>query len=96
MILRCRECSGAYEPHLELKARRFMGVLRHPVPLIEMAQRCGLNHRGCKIIADWPPNPLDDLPVAAGDLLEVEGQTYSIRCVNEHPGCYLELYVDEV
>jgi hypothetical protein len=73
-----------------------MGVLLHPVPLSEMMQRCNLDHRGCRVVADWPANAIEDHPVKEGDVVEVADHTYPIRGVKEHPGCYLEMYVDEV
>lgn len=94
--LRLSGNTGQYEPHLELTLRRFMGVLLHPVPLSEMGRQCNLNRRGCRVVAEWPPNVTESHPVDVGDVLQVGDHTYSIRGIQEHPGSYLEMYIDEV
>ncbi|MBV9279868.1 MAG: hypothetical protein JOZ41_07290 [Chloroflexi bacterium] len=87
--------TGQYEPQLDLMVGRFMGVLMHPVLRSEMGRLCDLDRRRCKVLAVWPANAPDDHPVKAGDVLQIEDRSCPIRGVNEHPRCYLELYVDE-
>ena len=91
---RLSEDNKEYQPQVELMARRFMGVLVHPVPLSEMARWCDLDRHGCKVVADWPANPSGEHPIRPGDILQVGDHSYTIRGVSEHPGCYLEMYVD--
>jgi hypothetical protein len=87
--------SEASDAPLELTIYRFMGVLLHPVPLSEMLHRCEVNHRGCRIVAAWPATASEAHPIKVGDVLQIEERRYPIRAVTEHPGCYLELYIDE-
>jgi len=94
-ILRHADGPGEPQLHLELTAQRFMGVLKHPVPRSEMRQKFGVDRRGCKIVTQWCRETAEDQPVRAGDLLELNGQTYSIRGARAYPGCYLELYIED-
>lgn len=79
---------------VDLVGRRFMGTLFHPVPRVEMMRRCGVNQNGCKIVVDWPAHAQREHPVQVGDRVEVDGRQYPIHCVEERPGCYLDLYIE--
>ena len=90
-----REDGGEYAPHVSLAAERFMGTLFHPVPRSQMLRKFGMDRRGCKITARWCRDDGEEHPVRRGDVVEIEGSRLEVLAVEEHPGCYLELYVDE-
>lgn len=94
-ILRPAEGAATPQPYLDLKAQRFMGVLKHPVARSEMQRKFGVDQRACKVVAEWCAQG-DDHPVRAGDLLELAGNSYRILGAKPYPGCYLELYVEDV
>jgi hypothetical protein len=91
-----RPVEGQLQPLLELSAQRFAGVLKHPVPRTEMIRKFGLDRRGCKLVAEWSRSSDEDHPVKVGDVLEVEGNTYAIVGVVDYPGCFIDLYIDDV
>jgi hypothetical protein len=61
-----------------------------------MLRKFGMDRRGCKVVARWCREADEEHPVRVGDLLEIEGARRAILGVEERPGCYLELYVEEV
>ena len=78
----------------DVTARRFMDVLVHPVPALEMQERLGTFQLGGKIFVDWPEDPTDWESVVPGDQLEIEGHAFTIRGIRDSPVCYSEIYVD--
>jgi hypothetical protein len=78
---------------VDLTARRFMGVLKRPVPRSEMLHECAVDRHGSKVVVEWPQDS-ERCPIQSGDILEVAGSSYSICNVKPH-GCYLELYLNE-
>jgi hypothetical protein len=90
-----RKVSGGTPSELALEAERFMGVLRHPVSRGDMQQKFGIHRPGCRITARWCDEAPDEHPVQAGDLLEIEGETYEILGARAMPGCFIELYVED-
>ena len=95
-VLRRSEQTGDYQPHLDVTALRFAGVLKHPVPRSEMCNKFGIDRRGCRVETRWPARSPDDQPVKAGDHLEVGGNTYEILGVQATPGICLQLYIDDL
>ena len=79
---------------LELRAERFAGVLKHPVPMIEMARMFDIERPAWKVVAEWDPDRRASYPIEAGDQLEIDGTTYSILGVRQFPRCFLEIYID--
>jgi hypothetical protein len=95
-VLRRSEQSEDYQPHLDLTALRFSGVLKHPVPRSEMNQKFGIDRRGCRVETRWPAGASDDQPVRGGDRLEIGGNTYEILGAQATPGICLQLYIDDI
>jgi hypothetical protein len=95
-VLRRAEQKGDYQPHLDLTALRFGGVLKHPVPKGEMLKNFGRFKAGCRIEARWPSNSSDNQPVKTGDRLEVGGHTYEVQGVKLHPGICVQIYIDDI
>lgn len=93
-VRRAAPDTGEYQPTHDLTARRFMGVLVHPVPRHDMQVRCGVYHQGGRVVVEWPSRMMEDRPVRPGDQLEVGGKTYRVRATKELPLCFLEIYVD--
>lgn len=83
-------------PATELTGRRFMGTLLHPVPPGDMQKQFGVFRRGHRISVEWPASVAAEYPVQAGDSVEVGGRTYQVRGCVERPGCYLDLYVEDM
>lgn len=77
----------------ELTGRRFMGVLRHPVPRREMLRQCGVDSRGSRIVVDWPGALTDGVPIQAGDIIECEGRRHVVQGVKACPVIDMELYL---
>jgi hypothetical protein len=94
-VLHSREGTDALGPQ-ELRGCRFMGVLMHPVPWTEMQRRFGMSRPGSRIVVEWSDPASDHCAVQAGDLLQIGDETYAVCGVGEHPGCFFEVYVEEV
>ena len=94
-VLRTSGQSGEGKTLCDVMAQRFMGVLVHPVPPLEMEKRVGTFHRGGKIFVYWPDCETRWYSVKPGDQLEVEGRTFTIRAIEDYPHCYGEIYIDE-
>jgi hypothetical protein len=84
------------ESGVELTGRRFMGTLLHPVPSGDMQKQFGVFHRGYRISVEWPANVSAEHPVQSGDLIEAGGRTYQVRGCVERPGCYLDIYAEDM
>jgi hypothetical protein len=72
-----------------------MGVLIHPVPRIEMLDRCGTFEDGGKVYLDWAKDVPVWFQIEAGDRLEVDGRAFTILALDEMPVVYSALYVRE-
>lgn len=104
MAVRVRERIPAHVVHADgsvddqqakLEACRFVGTMLHPVPMSEMARLCGMKRRGYRIVLTWPNCEKDHL-IQVGDTVEVDGRSYPVRAVTERPGCYVEIYTEEL
>jgi hypothetical protein len=95
-VLRPSGPAGERRTLCDLTLERFLSVLVHPVPAIEMEKRTGTFRPGGKVFACWPHEltGLYSCLIVSGDQLEVEGQILTIRAVEDYPHCYSEIYVD--
>jgi hypothetical protein len=82
-VLRCGHTTNSSEREVALTAHRFGGMLKRPVPIPEMVRVWGIDERDSKVVADWS-GTLDAVGlVRIGDVLKIEGRTYSIRGVRQ-------------
>jgi hypothetical protein len=79
----------------EVEAERFMGVLLHPVPALEMYERTGLFRPGANIVILWPEDCTRWCSATVGDELEIGARRFTIRAIRDNPPCYSEVYVDD-
>ncbi len=80
----------------DVTVERFMGVLVHPVPPLEMEKLDGKFRRGGRVIIEWPRDQERWWRVSPGDRLVVEGRALPICATFDHPSCYAEIYVEDI
>lgn len=78
----------------EIVVERFMGVLVHPVPALEMQELCGTFEPGGKVVLEWPRDIERWRQVVPGDRLLIGDRELTIRRAVEHPHCYIAIYVE--
>jgi hypothetical protein len=94
-ILRRSDADGHSRQIANVTARRFMDVLFHPVPPLEMQDECGVFRQGGKIFVEWPEDSADWMHAAPTDRLEVEGREFDILAIHDAPPCYSTIYVEQ-
>lgn len=72
-----------------------MGAMLHPVSIWEMVQQCHVRHPGRRLRVYWPPRSDDAHPIMPGDAVDVAGHDYKVAGVQEHPPCYLDVYLEK-
>src|SRR5690348_4409618 len=78
----------------EIVVERFMGVLMHPVPPLEMQELFGTFVPGGKVFVEWPRKQKGWQEVLPGDRLVVGDRELTIRGAYASPSCYVAIYVD--
>lgn len=78
----------------EIAVERFMGVVMHPVPSLEMQDLFGRFAPGGKVLVEWSREPEGWHEVLPGDHLVIGDRELTIRGVYECPPCYMAIYVD--
>lgn len=90
------DSSNGDASELQLQAERSMGVLRHPVARAEMLRKIGIDRRGCKVVLHWDNKLPENLPIKAGDHLDIAGTLYSIIGVKAYPGFYIDVFIEDL
>jgi hypothetical protein len=93
IVISQRAAGFTADETLNLSAERCMDVLMHPVPLTDMFAVVGVNRPGRRMIIEWPKATQTMPYLSAGDVVEVNSETYLIAGVREYPHVYTEIYI---